>query len=1036
MVSGFNFTPIGLVNPFDEKRKNDLQKEINSLTERLNKAGVSTDKPDKNLDDRNVIEKALNLKQNQGVLFDLLETIDRPREAIAGGIEALAEGENVFGSALEGLTGKKRTSSREAIEKLTGSNLQFEGEGLGSKVGNFLTDVGLDIATDPLTFIPAGAIAKVAGKGAGAVSKVGSDLVERGLRSSNRVARGLGKAGDVARKGAETVGFAFDATKGLLDETIAGVRGVAGKSDTFKQQALRRTKEIRKVAQKLDPNAEKFVLDAIENNVTFGAKGEIKGSLGFITGDEILEDVGKSLDSGTNTILLPRINSADGWRGIRKIVKDLNKASGGDNFELIADLSKSNVPAIKFAGERELFDELIGKIQGGAFEFTQKEINLGARKLSKEAEEFFAKHGDDAIKIVDDTKEVMEGVRDFNTQGGKFSRQEGVSASKPFFGYARHTLSEGAEDFLRNASPAIRGTYLLPGTNKFASRTYRGTARDINEGVKNIYGSNVNLFNDNVIDSVEDFVQASAETYNQTAMADILLTSTDKKGNALFQSLSSDKVSAKGELPSNMRLLEKGSFRKEFSNITKNLPKEFADRLDEMLKEAGAQGKAVGMHKSAFTMMKRFDKAYKDIPAFWSGYDKFLGKWKSLNLISGGFHMRNIMGNGTNMYLAGMNSADIGKFTTEAVLDINKYKTTALKKAQGVKLSGEESKFFDEVTKFFDSGLSQSTAGGRDLSDVKRAIEGKEAIGGAKNVFAKGYNRLEKANFRLSEYSDDIQRYAMWKWGLKKHGGDTAKVGNLVAETLFDYSSLTGFERNVMKRLVPFYTFMKNNLVFQGKNTLKNPQQLNRLGQGFQHYNEDVVGISQEELPDYIANNMWLPIPMNVRKGDKEAISFLKLNLPPAEFAEFIEDPLGRGISSVTMPIKTIFELGTNRSTFTGALIKDFPGQKDRLDEGFLAQFRNSKGNLSITGDPTIEKIIDDLGGRVPRNFASLLTDLGDVAVTDKKLKEFNVDFFERIGITGTKTQEQLTRAQSFEILERLRNLRKRFEQQTGQKLK
>jgi hypothetical protein len=42
----------------------------------------------------------------------------------------------------------------------------------------------------------------------------------------------------------------------------------------------------------------------------------------------------------------------------------------------------------------------------------------------------------------------------------------------------------------------------------------------------------------------------------------------------------------------------------------------------------------------------------------------------------------------------------------------------------------------------------------------------------------------------------------------------------------FDYSDLTPFERNVMKNVIPFYTFMRNNLPYQVQMALTQPNKV------------------------------------------------------------------------------------------------------------------------------------------------------------------------------------------------------------------
>lgn len=53
--------------------------------------------------------------------------------------------------------------------------------------------------------------------------------------------------------------------------------------------------------------------------------------------------------------------------------------------------------------------------------------------------------------------------------------------------------------------------------------------------------------------------------------------------------------------------------------------------------------------------------------------------------------------------------------------------------------------------------------------------------------------------------------------------GDVAFAAQRTKQFLFDYQNLTGFERSVMRRVIPFYTFARKNLELQAKALLQTP---------------------------------------------------------------------------------------------------------------------------------------------------------------------------------------------------------------------
>ena len=132
----------------------DPGKQVAGYKKRLGASALPSAKVE---DGRNAIERALNLRPNQGPLFDVLEVLDRPRSAIAGAAVALQQGENVGEALKAGITGQKFTSWKEY---LVNTGLE-DNEG---KI-DFVDVAGtvMDMFVDPLN-IPMWGVSKFAGK--------------------------------------------------------------------------------------------------------------------------------------------------------------------------------------------------------------------------------------------------------------------------------------------------------------------------------------------------------------------------------------------------------------------------------------------------------------------------------------------------------------------------------------------------------------------------------------------------------------------------------------------------------------------------------------------------------------------------------------------------------------------------------------------------------------------------------------------------------------------------------------------------------
>lgn len=78
---------------------------VNNYKTRLQAAGYNLD--DIN-DDRNIVEKALNLEKDQNALFDIFEILNRPQNALLSGISELQNGGSFLTGLKEGITGEQK----------------------------------------------------------------------------------------------------------------------------------------------------------------------------------------------------------------------------------------------------------------------------------------------------------------------------------------------------------------------------------------------------------------------------------------------------------------------------------------------------------------------------------------------------------------------------------------------------------------------------------------------------------------------------------------------------------------------------------------------------------------------------------------------------------------------------------------------------------------------------------------------------------------------------------------------------------------
>jgi hypothetical protein len=278
-----------------------------------------------------------------------------------------------------------------------------------------------------------------------------------------------------------------------------------------------------------------------------------------------------------------------------------------------------------------------------------------------------------------------------------------------------------------------------------------------------------------------------------------------------------------------------------------------------------------------------------------------------------------------------------------------KYQTIMSKgdDAMGI-VSKQMKKDYEMFSKFIESGFGDNF--GNELYDIARI--GSRADMTGKNVIAKSFNKVTGFNAEMNNAMDNFSRMAMFQHA-ENSVNFVSKIGaktpaEAVRLALFDYMDLSPNEQNVIKRVIPFYTFMKKNLAFQMKNITNNPVKYTNLRK-FINSTWDAAGIEKEDAKPYERNNMWIPIPGMTKDGK---YTVLKTNLPMADFGEFLDNPLKKTVGAISPIAKMPFELATNKQIFSDMPISDFDGQKGNMfkSDFFDGISRKNEYALSQTG--------------------------------------------------------------------------------------
>jgi hypothetical protein len=102
---------------------------------------------------------------------------------------------------------------------------------------------------------------------------------------------------------------------------------------------------------------------------------------------------------------------------------------------------------------------------------------------------------------------------------------------------------------------------------------------------------------------------------------------------------------------------------------------------------------------------------------------------------------------------------------------------------------------------------------------------------------------------------------------------------------------------------------------------------------------------------------------------------------------------------------------------------------------GVFAGLRADDGSLALSANPIIQKIGNDIGLRVPLQYTSIFFDLADSLAGYQRGPEAILSMMERLGLSTTKTLDEISITELYQDLERLRNVRAVWEQENNTKL-
>lgn len=283
----------------------------------------------------------------------------------------------------------------------------------------------------------------------------------------------------------------------------------------------------------------------------------------------------------------------------------------------------------------------------------------------------------------------------------------------------------------------------------------------------------------------------------------------------------------------------------------------------------------------------------------------------------------------------------------------------------------------------------------RQADELRRSIPGMADLPGlgdvARTYFGKdgSWRELEKfgpvqAGRQVGDFTENVNRLAGFI-GLLRQGYNFESAAMKIRAAHVDYQMLSDFERNVMRRLIPFYTFSRKNIPYALQELIERP---GGLAGTYIKFGADLREQAGGFVPEYLGGGLALPLGEE-KAGTQRYLT--NLDLPSEQFLQFVHSgPKGLERTGQTLLgqlnplLKGPLEQATGTQFFTGRKLADLHSRYG-LNQRFEQVLANSP--LSRVGS-TLGSLMDERKWQDPYTLpARMLTGVGltDVDVVKQK---------------------------------------------------
>jgi len=648
-----------------------------------------------------------------------------------------------------------------------------------------------------------------------------------------------------------------------------------------------------------------------------------------------------------------------------------------------------------------------------------KKYEEGAEMIKKASEELFkASELKGAGKAVPELSPIAQDVLSMIQKHTGFEAETGLRKTTLDYYFPRMLK----KDFYGSAggsmqSPLVKTGLSTGGTNPVKQRvitTAEELAQKQSEGLEFVEPAEAlmkRLSKANKVKEAQGFINQLTTGYLKDVNGEPILKTLGKKSPQLpdYVPVLADK---KGLLIGDKMLK---FYQQELPDTAKTI-------LGTTTKKASYQ-----MHKDVADYLLRSQRVFgneESIGQIAKTIDAVNDIWKvSVTSVFPAFHVRNYVSNIFNNFVAGLSNPKYYFDSLEFMKGSGEL-TPKFKKF----FSDQNIKTFEEARRFLNyDGVTGAGQFAVDVGPTYLRLLGKEG---------KNLSNARYLGRKVGTFIEDQGRLAHYFWQMSK-GAKHDEALKSVNKFLFDYSNLTPFEAETLKRLMPFYTWSRKNVPLQIEQLLKQPTKYKGVLDTLRAFKGELTDEEKKYLPDYIQSGLGIGLGAGPT-GEQQIVTGLDL---PLEDLEKAVSPLKTAGDLVNPLAKAVMEFPAEYSLYYGKKFQETPAyattQKFIAEFPGIGQFLNAKESVSKTGTVTYEvdpkkmyllkmvagrlvssgeKMFDERQGLLARTL-NLLTGVKVVSPDLEKEKERKLwKLLEELGLAETFTKQYVPKEVKTEL--------------------